>query len=157
MSVVEDARIAASIGVRDQGVTAMHDATECGLWGGLVEVAQASRVGMRIERDAVPIHPDALKICELFGIDPYSSISEGTLVLTCRPHRVEALLEALRSAGITAAIIGEVVPPRGGDHPPGRGGTSAAGSTREPIRSGTLSPRRWPRSVPRGLPQSALF
>jgi len=31
MSVVEDALVAASVGVRDNGVSAMHDATECGV------------------------------------------------------------------------------------------------------------------------------
>jgi len=41
MSVVTEAALAASVGVRDDGVTAMHDATECGLWGGLYEVARA--------------------------------------------------------------------------------------------------------------------
>jgi hydrogenase maturation factor len=39
MSVVEDASTAASVGVRENGVTAMHDATECGVWGGLYELA----------------------------------------------------------------------------------------------------------------------
>jgi len=33
MSAVEDALTAVSIGVRDNGVTSMHDATECGVWG----------------------------------------------------------------------------------------------------------------------------
>src|SRR4030042_6010786 len=37
MSVVEDALTAVSVGVRDNGVSAMHDATECGIWGGLYE------------------------------------------------------------------------------------------------------------------------
>jgi hydrogenase maturation factor len=34
MTVVEDAMTAVSVGVRDNGVTAMHDATEGGIWGG---------------------------------------------------------------------------------------------------------------------------
>jgi hydrogenase expression/formation protein HypE len=36
---------AVSLGVRDNGVTAMHDATECGIWGGLYEIAQAANPG----------------------------------------------------------------------------------------------------------------
>src|SRR5437588_11987149 len=39
MSVVRDARIAAQVGVRAQGVTPMHDATEGDRSGGLVEIA----------------------------------------------------------------------------------------------------------------------
>ena len=110
MTVVRDALTAVSVGVRDDGVTAMHDATECGVWGGLAEVAQASRVGMRINRDAIPIPPPVAMVCAEFGIDPFSSISEGTLVLTVRPHKADAVVRALKQDGILAAIIGEVVP-----------------------------------------------
>ena len=34
MSVVDDAMTAISVGARKDGITAMHDATECGIWGG---------------------------------------------------------------------------------------------------------------------------
>lgn len=110
MSVVDDALAAASAGVRADGVTAMHDATECGLWGGLYEVARASRVGMRIERESIPVPEEVAKVCALFGIDPFSSISEGTLVLTCKPHRTEEVIGRLAAKGIAAARIGETLP-----------------------------------------------
>ena len=110
MSVVEDALTAASIGVRDDGVTAMHDATECGVFGGLVEVAAASRVGLRIDKERILLREDVRKICELFGMDPYAAISEGTLITTVRPHKVEELLAALAGKGIAASVVGEVVP-----------------------------------------------
>jgi hydrogenase maturation factor len=109
MSVVEDARVAASVGVRDAGVTAMHDATECGVWGGLAEIAEASGVGLRIEEDRIPVPETVAGVCELFGIDPFSSISEGTLLITCRPPRADEVVRRLTAAGISAAIIGEVV------------------------------------------------
>jgi len=98
------------VGVRDEGVTAMHDATECGVWGGLYEIAQASCTGMRIEHERIPLRDDVRKICELFNMDPYSSISEGTLLLTCRPHKANAVLETLADKGIRAAVVGEIVP-----------------------------------------------
>lgn len=110
MTVVQDALTAVSVGVRDDGVTSLHDATECGVWGGLAEVAQASRVGLRIDRDAIPIPPPVAMVCAEFGIDPFSSISEGTLIITARPHKAYAVVGALGESGILAAIIGEVVP-----------------------------------------------
>ncbi len=110
MSVVRDALTAVSVGVRDDGVTAMHDATECGVWGGLVEVAQASRVGLRIDRDAVTIPDPVRLVCDEFEIDPFASISEGTLIITVRPHRADAVVAALHHAGVASGIIGEVVP-----------------------------------------------
>jgi hydrogenase maturation factor len=108
MSVVQDCRTAAAIGVRNRGVTTMHDATECGLYGGLVEVAQASGVGMRIENEAIPLPEVVARVCGLFGIDPFTSISEGTLIITCKPFRAQALLAAFSGVSVPAAIIGEV-------------------------------------------------
>jgi hydrogenase maturation factor len=108
MSVVKDCRIATAIGVRNRGVTALHDATECGLFGGLVEVAAASGVGMRIDKESIPI-PDAVsRVCGHFGMNPYHAISEGTLIISCKPYRAQALLAAFAGVSITAAIIGEI-------------------------------------------------
>ena len=110
MSVVEDALTAASVGTRENGVTAMHDATECGVWGGLYEVAKASRVGMRIVKEKIIILDEVEKICAKFGMDPYSSISEGTLIITCKEKKVELLLKKLAGKGIPASVVGEVIP-----------------------------------------------
>jgi len=110
MSVVKDALVAASVGVRDEGVTSMHDATECGVWGGLYEIAQASNVGMHIEQDKVLVRDEVRAVCDLFGMDPYAAISEGTLLITCRPHKADAVVQALAGAAIQATIVGEVLP-----------------------------------------------
>jgi hydrogenase maturation factor len=109
MSVVENALTAAQIGVRDNGVTAMHDATECGVWGGLAEIAAASRVGLTIEKGEIILQETVRKVCGLFNIDPYSSISEGTLILTVKPHRADEVRNRLNDKGILASIVGEIV------------------------------------------------
>jgi hydrogenase maturation factor len=114
MSVVEDAMTAVRAGVRSDGVTTMHDATECGVWGGLYEVARASGKGMVIEKERIIVQEEVARVCEMFGIDPYSSISEGTLILTCRPRRADRVLALLERKGIPASIVGEVVPERRG-------------------------------------------
>lgn len=109
MSVVEDALIAASVGVRGRGVTSMHDATECGIWGGLFEVASASGAGMRINKKDIIVLPEVLAICEKFKMDPYSSISEGTLLITCRPEKAQAVVDRLKKDNIDSSIAGDVV------------------------------------------------
>jgi len=110
MSVVEDALTAASAGVRDKGVTSMQAAKACGLWGGLFEVARASKVGMRIEKDRIPLPDEVAKICALFDINPYSAISEGTLIITCRKFRTGEVIGRLEDKGILAAAVGETLP-----------------------------------------------
>ena len=109
MSVVEDALTAVEAGVRDDGVSTMHDATECGVWGGLFEVAQASGVGMVIDKEKIIVQEAVRRVCDLFGIDPYSSISEGTLIITCRPHKAQEVARRLRDKGIPVSMVGEIV------------------------------------------------
>jgi hydrogenase maturation factor len=108
MSVVEDALAARSVGTRQRGVTAMHDATECGVWGGIYEMAQAGGFGVRVVKEAIPVMAGVREICELYGIDPYKSISEGTLIAMVRPARADKVLAALAKKRIPAADIGEV-------------------------------------------------
>ena len=106
MTVVQDARLAVACG----GVHAMHDATEGGLARGLWEVAEASDVGLRIERAKVLLPSDIRAVCGHFGLNPYEVISEGTLVLTADQGAAGKILQAYAKAGIPAAVIGKVVP-----------------------------------------------
>lgn len=107
MSVVEDALTAISVGVRDNGITSMHDATECGIWGGLYELVDAAGLGVRIEKDKIVVESCVPEICQLFGIDPYASISEGTLLISCRPHKAYEIVTAMAKKGIRSSIVGE--------------------------------------------------
>ena len=111
MSVVEDAMTAVSVGVRENGVTAMHDATECGIWGGLYEIAQAAELGVRVEKEKIVVEDCVPEICRYFGIDPYASISEGTLILSCRPHKADAVVKTMIKKGIKSSIVGELIKP----------------------------------------------
>jgi hydrogenase expression/formation protein HypE len=114
MSVVEDGTIAVGVGRREKGVTAMHDATECGIWGGLYEIGQSSGYGVRIEQEKIVMEDGVPEICRLFEIDPYSSISEGTLILTCRAHAATKIVDALHNSNIKASIVGELTKPEKG-------------------------------------------
>jgi hydrogenase maturation factor len=108
MSVVEDAMTAVGVGVRDNGVTAMHDATECGIWGGLYELAQAAGLGARIEKERIVIEDCTTEVCSYFDIDPYASISEGTLLIACKETRAEQVVTALSKKNIRSSIVGEL-------------------------------------------------
>jgi len=109
MSVVDDALTAVKIGVRGDGVSAMHDATECGVWGGVYEIALAAGVGVKINKEKIVVEECVTEICNLFKIDPYKSISEGTLIITCREKKAEKVMEALLENKIKASIVGELI------------------------------------------------
>ncbi len=104
MTVVKDALTAMEVG----GITAMHDATEGGVIGGLFEIANASRAGMEID-EALFIYPEEVKmVCEAFHIDPVAAIAEGSLLITVQPLYSGRVLERLKGVGIEASLIGKV-------------------------------------------------
>lgn len=105
MTVMEDCSVARKF----RGVHVMHDATECGVWGGLYEMARAGGYGLRVEEEAIPVQPVIRKTADLFHFDPFSAISEGTLIAMVDRKDTDGLIEALRDQGIPAAVAGEVV------------------------------------------------
>jgi len=114
MTVVPDALALARLGPRE-GVHAMHDATEYGVWGALNDIAEASGVGIRVREGDLFVEEDVSEVLRVFSgltgirIDPMSAISEGTLVAAVPPDRAEEALRELSREGIRAAVIGEVV------------------------------------------------
>jgi hydrogenase maturation factor len=106
MSVLDDCAVAREF----PGVHVMHDATECGILGGLFEMARAGSYGLRIERDLIPVQPVIKKTAELFDFDMYAAISEGTLIAIAAPAEADRLVDALAERGIPGAVCGEIVP-----------------------------------------------
>jgi hydrogenase maturation factor len=76
--------------------------------GGLLEVAVASNLGIRVDHASIPVRPEVRAVCDHIGIDPYTAISEGTLIATVVPGRAEAYLGVLADAAIEAAVVGEI-------------------------------------------------
>jgi len=107
-STVKDALTAVSIGVRDEGVTAMHDVTEGGVFGGIFELICASGKGAKIDKRAIHVAEETRQICEFFEIDPFNALGEGSLVISVRPEKAESVQTALVKAGVQSFKIGEV-------------------------------------------------
>ena len=103
ISVVRAARAAASAGVR-----AMHDPTEGGLATGLAELATAAKAGLEVDAAAVRVLPETQAVCRALGLDPLGLLASGSLLASAAPERAEAVLAALRSEGVDAAVIGRV-------------------------------------------------
>ena len=54
---------------------------------------------MRVDQDAIPVRPEVRAVCDHVGIDPYVSISEGTLIATVVAARAEPFVRALGGRG----------------------------------------------------------
>jgi hydrogenase maturation factor len=110
MSVMDDCAIAR----RFPDVHVMHDATECGIWGGLYEMTRAGDYGLRVEEELIPFQPAVRKTAGLFRFDPFCAISEGTLLVIVDKREADALVTAFKRKGILSAVCGEVVPKKEG-------------------------------------------
>ena len=88
----------------------MHDATECGVFGGLYEMATHSEVGLNIYKEEIIIQDAVKKTCKCFDIDPYVAISEGTLLATAKRNKAKGVVKMLKTEGIPASIVGEAIP-----------------------------------------------
>lgn len=110
LSVLKDARAA----LRHGRVHAMHDPTEGGLATGLYEMAEASDCGILVDKEAIPVLPEAGKLCGHFGLDPLGSIASGALIISIDPRDTKKVLEGLKKEGVKAALIGKVTSKRDG-------------------------------------------
>lgn len=108
MTTVKDALTAITVGVHGEGVTAMHDSTEGGVTAAILELADASRLGVELDLGSVAITEETREICRLFQIDPLVSLSEGSLVIASRPNQTSRILNKLSSARIEARVVGRL-------------------------------------------------
>jgi hydrogenase maturation factor len=102
ITVVKDALLAFEAG----GVNAMHDATEGGVLGGLWEMHAASGLHLWAELDKVPVPEDINALARELEFDPWSAISEGTLLAAVKPDRVSEVRKVWSSVGIESAVLG---------------------------------------------------
>ncbi|MFB6244081.1 MAG: AIR synthase family protein [Halobaculum sp.] len=94
--------------------TAMHDATEGGVIGGLAEMATGAGHAFVVEREPAPIRPGVEAVCGAVGLDPWRVSSAGSLLVTAPPSETTAIVDGLENRGTPAAVVGEV---RAADEP----------------------------------------
>lgn len=104
ISVVRDAQIATSA----VHVHAMHDPTEGGVAGALLEFAHGAGVGLEIDATRLPVLPESRIICDALGLNPMGLIASGALLATVAPEDADKVIDALDREGISAVEIGRL-------------------------------------------------
>lgn len=104
-NTLRDSTTAAKAGIHNNGVTAMHDATEGGVVAALSELASASNLGGTVFLDDIPLSEETRQLCKFFRIDPLTSLGEGSLAIACRPNQTKRVMANLRSNGIHSTIV----------------------------------------------------
>jgi len=98
-----------------RNIHCLRDPTRGGLATTLNELAEQSKVSIRIEEEKVPVREEVLAACEMLGFDPLYVANEGKMVAVVAAGDADKVLKAMRGNryGKEAAIIGEV----GAEHP----------------------------------------
>jgi hydrogenase maturation factor len=92
-----------------RGVHGMHDATEGGLIAALNEMAEASKVGFRIDFERIPISDEVRKLKSNFRLSErqlLSMSSAGTILAATSPEEKEKVETIMRQNKIQANILG---------------------------------------------------
>jgi hydrogenase expression/formation protein HypE len=103
--------VAAMLAAAGDAVHVLRDPTRGGVSSALNEIAQAARVGIRLEEAAIPIAEQVRGACEMLGLDPLYVANEGKCIALVAPEAAGAALAAMREhpEGAEAACVGEVV------------------------------------------------
>jgi hydrogenase expression/formation protein HypE len=109
ISAMNDALSAAGVGVGDSGISAMHDVAEGGVLSACFELCKASSLGMVIQQEKIRVSSETSEICKLFKIDPYITLGEGAMLVTCLPENTDEVLEAIHRKGTEVEVIGQLV------------------------------------------------
>jgi hydrogenase expression/formation protein HypE len=97
-------------------VHCLRDLTRGGLTSALVEIAEAARVRVQLDEQAVAVREDVRGACEILGFDPLYLANEGRFVAFVAPHDAERALDIMRSypsgggAGLAGRVVGSGTP-----------------------------------------------
>jgi len=87
-------------------INSMHDPTEGGLFCGIAEMAIASNLGVLIEKNKINILPEPTELSKVFDLNPYNTISSGSLLVSIEEDFAADLIDLLRKKGISSELIG---------------------------------------------------
>jgi len=89
-------------------VHCLRDLTRGGLSSALVEIAEASQLGITVEERSIPVREEVRAACELLGFDPMYVANEGRFVAFVAAGDAERALAILRGHEASASMIGRV-------------------------------------------------
>lgn len=108
-SCLKESKVVSSLGLNNRYITAMHDVTEGGVVGAVIEIAMASGNGALIYDDKLSVGIPQKKVCDLFSLDYRMCIGAGAMLITCNNNHKNLILNALKLENIPCTEIGEII------------------------------------------------
>ncbi len=106
-STLDVALIAAKPFDGHYAVHAMHDVTEGGVLGAVVEMATAAGLGVVVDDGSLPRNRVTKAVCNLFNLDQRFVIGAGATIIAVADDYASELMDRLHAAGKEAAIAGK--------------------------------------------------
>ena len=103
ISILPEAKIA----FRTRKVHGMHDVTEGGVIGAVLEMGLASRLGFEIDADSIPVDSSTKAICKELSVQPLKLIGSGALLISCSSQDAQNLKCMIERKGIRCSRIGK--------------------------------------------------
>ncbi|MFW9826578.1 MAG: AIR synthase related protein [Candidatus Thorarchaeota archaeon] len=88
-------------------IKSMHDPTEGGIYTAIAEMAIASNTGIIINKKNISILPESTILSKIFNLNPYNTITSGSLLIAIKQEDSSDLIDLLRKNAIQAEKIGE--------------------------------------------------
>ena len=86
---------------------AMHDVTEGGVLGAIVEMAVAAGIGAEVYGELLPTADYQNEICRLFGLDPRFCIGAGSMIIAADEKNADEIIQKLRASNIDCCVVGK--------------------------------------------------
>ena len=98
------------------GVHVVRDATRGGVGTVLYEICHESGVGIRLDREKVPVQSEVRGVCDMLGLDPLYLACEGRMVIMAPSENADEIVSILKDFEDTknACVIGEVTSEQNG-------------------------------------------
>ena len=101
LSVEKEAYIAVK-----NGVKAMHDMSDTGVFGALWELGEAGNCGVEVNLKKINMRQETIELTNHLGINPYIIPSSGSLLMVTSDGL--GLIHELEKEGICACVIGKI-------------------------------------------------
>ena len=88
-------------------ISGMHDPTEGGLIGGILELSTLVKKGFEVDLSKVPIYRETEILCNYFNINPFKTISSGGLIIVAEKDEAKKIKTILNEHNIPCEIIGK--------------------------------------------------
>lgn len=92
--------------VREEGVSAVYEIGEGGIFAALWRLSERAGMGLEIDLRKISVLQETIEVCEYLHLNPYQLASAGSLLIAA--EHGETAVQALLRAGTEAAVIGNL-------------------------------------------------